>query len=383
MDGLYEKAMKKALSLLDSEAIIFYQKYKWSLQTKDDQKRFQSTYRTTERGRELKLGRYLQLLLFYDRDGCPSLAPLFINGFSSILQDVEHYPEMLFQEDMNIFPEITRRMVTERIFRDMFHLIDVHIDNLMRNRMDLDIDKLKKIYQQDWTRYFASNKDKCAKYLEKLYDAQMCLAAAEHDAEEFVYWLLRCGEMEEELEIKFSESLQKRIKKYDGWLSSNDSEGDQEDSILRPDTATISKTQALSKIREDFENQYISPPLHTTVDDFECWLETRCLPKELKDRLSDEALMESDYWYYFLEDEESLEFLISLMQETQELSMSVTGASAQVVQYISDCCAIRKQDLEFLLSKLYFSENERNLFSKEELNHLYLELSDGEDDLTE
>ena len=85
----YQRGMSKAILLVDSDSIVFYDRYKNLLQYNREISRFLHTFRTEHKGREQKFGRLQQLFLLYDRRKCSNLKNYFKKTFYAFVHLIE------------------------------------------------------------------------------------------------------------------------------------------------------------------------------------------------------------------------------------------------------------------------------------------------------
>ena len=211
----YQKVMAKAVLLLESDSIIFYDKYKQILKYNVGRSLISRTYRVWET--DVGFGRLEQLFLFYDREKCPDLRTWFEKTFITFLQTVDRYPESVLIEDMESFPDAAIHMVREGICEDVNRLISVYMECLMRNRMELSGEVWKQNFIKEWTRYITENKDKISTFLEKYYGAELCLSAASGDKRKFGFLEVMCEDEYKNFDLEISESLRARIQLYHQW----------------------------------------------------------------------------------------------------------------------------------------------------------------------
>lgn len=374
-DALYQEVINKAIMLLDSDSIIFYDRYKEILQFNNEVKRYFQTFRTEQTGAERSLGRWLQLFMLYDRKKCPALKPWFEESFFSLVQGMEQYPESVLSEDLGFFPDVAVQMIEMGICKERERLIDIYMDSLMRNRMELEGGAFEQSCRHEWEQYIEINKEKISAYLQKLYDAELCLAAVQKDAGEFSDWEIQCEEAYHDFGLDLPEALLAKIQKYDLWLT-QEIENEYEEVYDEDTIDELPKHPkwTVNEIKQEFEDGYLDVILPTKVDDLAEWLRNREIPAQIKEVMAAKALTWNKYWSSFMDDEESLDFMIGFIQWNGKLPVDILTASCAVVQYIAEQCKVSKEMLENFLTLMALSGNEEGIFSQSELEQLFPKL---------
>lgn len=380
----YQKVMAKAVLLLESDSIIFYDKYKQILLYGGEGIRFFQTYRTWETGEDAGFDRLEQLFLLYDREKCPDLSAWFEKTFITFVQTVERYPESVLSEDMESFSDAAIQMAREGICEDVNWLISVYMDCLMWNRMELDGKAWKQSFVKEWTRYITENKDKISTYLEKYYGAELCLTAASGLKSEFDYIKLRCEHEYTKFDWEISESLRAKIQLYEQWalgetienwedeMFENDEEDD--DDWENYTHQLEHQTWTLDEIEADFDDGYLNEIQPTPVDNLEEWFWMRGISGQVKNAIMAQELDDHVFWNSFLLKEESLEFVLAFLPWAGELPAGYWTAMAAVVRYMTENCKAPGEMLEHFLTQMALSGNEKGIFSKAELERFCPEL---------
>ena len=371
-DIWYHEVMNKSIMLLDSASIIFYDRYKKILQHNKEMNHYFQTFRTEQTGTEQSFGRWLQLFMLYDREKCSMLKPWFEEHFFSFVQNVEQYPESVLSEDLEFFSDVAVQMIEMGICRDKEWLLDIYMDSLMQNRMELEGGAFERSCRHEWERYIEINKEKISAYLEKLYDAELCLAAVKKDEEEFSDWEIECEEAYHNFGLELPNTLLVKIEKYDQWFTQeigNDS-GDENDEEQNDEYPKRTKW-TVNEIKQEFKDGYLEEILPTEVDDFAEWLRNHEIPVQIKDIMTAEELTWNQYWSSFMDKEESLEFIIGLIQWNENLPVDISVASCAVVRYIAEQCEAPNEVLENFLTQMALSGNEEGIFSQSELEQMF------------
>lgn len=370
-EARYQQVMARAIELLDSETIIFYEKYKKVLWQKEKEEQFSQTYRTKYKAGEYGFGRWQQLFMLYDREKCLDLKVWFNKAFLIMLQLMERFPDSILREDLENFPNAAVRMAQEEKFQNKEKLVIVYIDCLMRNRMELEAGALKQLFIDEWIRYTKLHQKEISAYLEKLYNSQLCLAAARKDEDDFYYWKSKCEDGFLEFGLEIPIFLKNKIKMYDRWIEEGYEE-DGEDEIFNEQPYHTIWT--LTEIEQEFEKGYINEILPTEVENLDDWLWMREIPGQIKSALRAKEIDENMYWSPFMYEEESLEFLIDFIQRAEELPADYLNTCYTVKRYIVERCKVPVEFLESSLMMMALSDKRRGIFSKEELELLCPEL---------
>ncbi len=360
--GLYEKVMEKTIGLIDSASILFYEKYRQVLSANKETDKYHLTYNTDQNCSEYGFGRYFQVMLLYRRNRCLDLKEWFESTFISIVKKIERYPEAVLYEDLQTFPQVALRMVREGICKDIKRMMNVYMDSLMRNREELGGGYFAIHCKSQWNAYKCDNREKIGLYLKRYYQAELCLAAVEKDEEEFEYLLDKCDEDFENYGLEVPEDLQTKRKLYEQWLYMNndDETGGEEENVW-------GWTRNIDEVKREFKEGFLEEILPVGVMDLQTWLEMNRVPADIQSVLEETMGSFNDFWDCFLNDEESLEFLVEFVSFTGCLEDNIFEASKDIVRYMDMKCGLGKEELYGFLDCLSASENEKCIWSAAEL----------------
>lgn len=364
--SLYEKVMVKAISSMESESILFYEKYKRMLSSNKEMDMYYQRYNTHLDCLECGFGRYFQLLLLYQHHSCLNLEEWFESTFLSIMKNIERFPEAVLHEDLEILPKVAVKMYEEGICRDIKWMINVYMDSLMRNREELKGGDFATQYKSQWNAYKCDNWEKIGHYLNRYYQAELCLAAVEKDVYGFSYLEDKCYDDYADYGLEMSEDLQAKIQQYDEWLcmDSNEETFEEEDDEKANKEGRI---YSIEEVEQEFDERYLDEILPTDVEDLKAWLEMNSVPAEIQSILKEAEESLNMFWGCFLRDEESLEFLVEFLPYAGRLADNILEAFRDITHYMEIKCGMGKEELYRFLDLLSTSKSEECIWSDAEL----------------
>lgn len=367
--NLYGEVIEKAAELTDFKSISFFDTHKNTLRYNRELSKFYSRYRTESDYIEIGFGRYMQLLLLYDKDKCSKLRYLVEEIFLMIVSDINRYPEAVLSEDLSIFPGVVVNMVEQRICNKPEEILEIYMNSLMQNRMELDCGDFKR-FNRLWEIYKIQNKEKIGLYLNKFYQAELCSAAVEGDADEFYYWFDRCEEDFQEYGIDIPEKLNVKIQQYDSWLENIEVEDIDNEELEDTDY----RERNIQEIQKYFKEDYIETILIKEVDDVGSWLQINSIPENIQSVIRDIEDKWNEYWIGLIYDEDSLEFLIKFISKVGYLNEEALDAARDVSFYMETECNLSKGQLLRFLMNFDSSDEEESIHSRLELEGLYPEI---------
>ena len=366
-NALYKEVMKKAIKLIRSESILFYDRYMkgFGAHQYQEVEKYHERYNTEMDCSERGFGRYFQLMLLYKNVEDEELQEWFGKKFEDITSEMEKYPEAVLWEDLQTYPEVAEHLEKEGVCRDIKKVIEVYVESLMRNREELDSESFRHSYKGQWEEYVYLNREKIGEYLNRYYRAEFCLAATTNDFEEFYYLENMCEEAFREYKIEKSKDLHEQIKQYAGWLDEKEDE-----KAYKEDESRGKRIQDIEETRIDFNENFLNAIMPTEIDDLGVWLEMKMVPKDTRMILESMWNRRDKFWSIFFYDEESLEFLIAFLEHEGELAKTVGEAINNLVKYMMDGWDISGDELFELLNSLSLIEDEVDVFSDKELEDM-------------
>ena len=364
---LYGDVMKKAIGLIRSESILFYDKHMSGFVSHRyyEISKYYERYSTDSDCSERGFGRYFQIMLLYKNVDDEELQKWFMKKFEDITMVIDRYPESVLWEDLQTYPEVAKHLEEEGVCNDFKRAIEVHMDSVMRNREEIDVDFFRHSYKEGWTEYLDLNREKVGHYLERYYDAEFCLAAATKDSEEFYYLENSSEEIFQECSIEMPESLCAKIRQYGSWLEEEDGEvADKEDEIQKGNIQDIEVTML------DFEENFLNTIMPTEIDDLDIWLDMKMVSNETKSILESAWDRDDKFWSLFFYDEETLEFLIKFLHYQGHLAKTTSEAIDDVVNYMMNECKLSGEELFELLNSISLIDEDIDIFSDEELKDI-------------
>ena len=105
-NNFYLPIMRKAINKIDSESIIFTDKYRYLLADKENAQKFHSLFQTDEVHQENGYGRIINLLCLYKSDSCFELKHWFETKLEEFMCILDRYPGSFLYEDIIAFPNL-------------------------------------------------------------------------------------------------------------------------------------------------------------------------------------------------------------------------------------------------------------------------------------
>lgn len=376
-EEIYGEIYQSAVNKINSDSILFYDKYKMILRYHKEIHKLSERYETEQNYRDIGFGRIFQLILMY-KSGCGQRIKTVLEKlFLSVMRDIERYPELVLSEDLQMLPDVIAAVYKNRICEKADGMLDVYFNSMMRNREPINDTKLREALPDTWKKYVERKRETIAAYLEKYYEAELCTAAVEGESEEFDYQLFQCVEVFEEYGLTIPEELNEKIGLYDTWVS--DSEAEIE--FLEEDYG--SNGQSMEDIHREFQEDFLNLILPTPVEDVEQWMERRAIPSKVKEilkRINEEGHI---FWEDFLHDEESLEFMESFIKCTGDLPEELEDIFKEVARYIEEKSGLNKEMfLEFAAGLEKLPKKDKG-WSAAEVNEIYSGITFENEDFLE
>lgn len=278
---------------------------------------------------------------------------------------MENCPESMLNEDLFGFSTAAKIILGEGICSDMQVVLHTYVSCLMRNRMRINIDELKKVFKLAWHSYFDKHKQTIVAYLEKYYRAEFCVGAIENltfeyaNLEEQYYDDLFAADLE------LLKGVEKFRLEYVKWLFY-----DEEDESEKIENKVETKKQDYKDIIEEFKEMFLSALSPKEVIDIKEYICETGKSMKLYDELS---VLEDDYklrhWGYFITEEYSLEFLISFYKYKGVFSVDFVQAAEDIFDYIEYISDIEKTELIkfFITIPMHEGETYNNIWAEKQL----------------
>ena len=278
------------------------------------------------------------------------------------MHKVEAYPELVLNEDLQVFPEVMIAVYQSKIYKHIFEMLEIYMEILMRNRKPIDDRRIKAAFPDIWGKYVKQYKKQIAGYLEKYYEAELCLAAVAGDGVDFAYQYSCCEECYEMYDIDIPQELHRKIKLYDTWVTES------KDAEEKEEWEYDERIQSVREIRKDFKENFLELILPTRVEDAEQWIEMRTVSPEIKEILRQANERVHIFWNQFTEDEESLEFLEAFVIYTGRLPEKMAEIFSTITGYIEEKSGLTKGNFLKFIALLEGEEN--RVWSKAEIEEL-------------
>ena len=376
-EEIYGEVYRSAVHKINSDSILFYDKYKMILQYHQEIHKLSERFETEQNYRDIGFGRIFQLILMYKKGCGEPVKTILAKFFVSVMRDIERYPELVLSEDLRMVPDVIVAVYKNRICEKTDWMLDVYFNSMMRNREPINDTRLREALPHIWKKYVERKRETIAAYLEKYYEAELCLAAAQGDGEEFDYQLFQCEEDFEEYGLTIPEELNEKIGLYDTWVSGSEEE------IEFPEEDYGSNGQSMEDIHREFKEDFLNLILPTPVEDVKQWMERRAIPSKVKEilkRINEEGHI---FWEDFLHDEGSLEFMESFIKCTGDLPEELEDIFKEVARYIEEKSGLNKEMfLEFAAGLEKLTKNDKS-WSEAEVNEIYSDIIFENEDFLE
>ena len=176
---VYEKIFEKALEAIETDTIVFIERYESLLRHNKELDKYYANYETDLDYRDMGLGREFQIFLLY-KAGCGNkIENIVKDAFSCIMWDICRYPESVLREDLIMLPDVIIAMWQNGICKEVLPALEICMNSWMQNRVSIYEMGLQQQIPQIWDEYVEKHKNEISKYLEKYYDAEICIAAVE------------------------------------------------------------------------------------------------------------------------------------------------------------------------------------------------------------
>lgn len=367
VEELYEAILMRTLKNINSETINFYSEYSSHILSAGEQSILRQNFCMESDWIESEISRWFVLILLYERRKCMYFETSFRHMFAAIMEIMNKYPESILQEELLMFPEVAVHALKEGLYENAEMLISLYIETMMKNRLLLDgYDFVKR---PEWKVYLENNSKELSEYFDKYYRAEMCIAAVRGDMDEFVDLEEEREWKREQYELPEESDVSSYVQKYEGWLEQGEYEDfEEEDDSL---TEVIRLSRKVSEIWEAFREGYVEEILPVKVIDVEDWLNFNPVSKAVKSVLSDREIQENTFWAFFMQDEESIQFLVRLIEEKKQLSKTLLGAIHEMVNFVECQCGITLEEWRQIFSALQLEKHPEYIWSETELKELY------------
>lgn len=346
--GIYEKVFEKAIGSLETESIGFYDKYRMLLVYEDQMKKYYDNYQTDQDYRDVGLGRILQLLTMY-KEGCSKgIKDKIKHLFKSVVIGIVSYPEIVVDEDLRMIPKVITTMYQTGICEQILPMLEIYMDNLMRNRKSISDIQIKRECPNIWKQYIERNEEKIADYLEKYYDTEICLAAVENDMDGYWYATAKCEECYEEYHMIVPETLKQKIELYDSWIEDIENIEETEEISDKNDTTL----ESIETVEEEFEDNYLNVIYPDWIENEEEWEQQIEVLQEVKKEL--QFIDENGHiiWNEFMYDKDSIEFFAEYAKYAESISEDLVVTIRKINQYLTEKCRLDEKELRELAIRL-------------------------------
>ena len=317
-----------------------------------------------------------KLLQLYQEQSCFFLRNAFSAVWAKALERMKKQAEFFSRYDMSLFPQAAVKAVRVGFSEDKGQLLTLYLNCQMRCRMPLAPGELSSVWKKEWEEYRESNRGIIAEYLKKYFRAELCLAAAEDDTEQFEILFEDWKEALEEYGLKFPEEEKALVEMYFGWLTEKPEEDEKRmEEMLR-------RARRVAEIYTDFRQNYLREILPRRVEEPEEWIRESELPKTLKEQVLECYENGNVLWDSFWYEEGALEFLLGLAKK-RRLSEGIWDAAKLICAYIREECGLTQEELEAVFLRLDEKEGRRRVWSKEELCILFPEFWKWEENKAE
>lgn len=361
-EEFYGQLIRQAIQSLDSDVVDFYDLYKITMRVNKEMSKFLQMYRAPLLGSEKNYGRLFQLIMMYDKLRCSEYEEWFRQVFSHITESIMKYPESVSREDLEMYPKAALNAVREGLCDDRRYLLEVYMNSLMKNRIRLKGGTFSREWKQEWESYKKANKDEIERYVRKFYRSECCMCAVRGNVQEFE--LLEFDMHEDFMEYGLDDKAVPEIQKYETWLEAT---VDDENKIEKIDDTIESYQKSITEIYQTFEEDYLYEIQPSEVEDPELWYRLNNISCKLQKSLSELEKNGHLYWDRFIEDEDSLEFLVSFLESGRRISENIMETIREVISYINESSSLDNEEMLQLLRSMASDSNHLRIWSKEEL----------------
>ena len=306
-------------------------------------------------------GRLFQLILMY-KDGCGEKMKTELNRlFLSIMDGIVHYPELILSEDLQMLPEVIVAAYRKGICKKASWMLDVYFNSAMQNREVVSDIQIKRALPDIWKEYVENHRKQISDYLEKYYEAELCLAAVTGDSDEFTYQNFRCVDAYDKYGLQMSQELKKKLELYDTWVTVPE----ETDEFEEPNHER--KEQSAEAIHSDFKENFLDSILPTWVEDTEQWIELRMTSPKVKKILKHVYAEGNIFWDSFLYDEESLKFLEAFIMSAGELPEETAEILRGITRYIEEKSGLDKDVFLEFVTRLEGGKENKKIWSVTEV----------------
>lgn len=379
---IYREIFEKMMGTLDSASICFYDKHIGLLGDNENFKKYHNSFQTQHEYCDVGMGRLFQLMVMY-KDSCGKLIKEKIRRlFYGLMSKIKSYPEIVLSADLHMMPKVIKVMYQTGICEQLMPMLEIYMDSLMRNRKSIWELGIDRDFSFAWEMYVDSHRQQLADYMEKYFNAELCTAAANNDAEDYWARMVECEECYQEYQMKIPDSLCRKIEIYETWIAD---EG--KDEILEKKNKKTVKEKSIEEIQKEFEDDFLQPICRNWIDKTGNWMEERKLSPEFCDCINHIEENEHVIWYEFIGYEETLTFLSDFLEYTGKIQDDIIETLKEIKNFVLRKSKITKEVLLDIVNRLYDAEAQNKIWSQRQLEEICTDLlMDNEnllDDLTE
>ena len=359
----YEEIYQRAMRAIDSESIIFYDRYHSILRYHKEMRKYLGRYVTEQDCRDMGSGRYFQLILLYKKGCGEAVKGKITQLFLRILYQIECYPESVLAEDLGRLPGVMIAAYQKGLCGQVSWMLGVYAESLMRNRMPLVCYEIERAFPGEWERYWEQHRELLADYLEKYCTAELCAAAASGDLMEFSALDSECVDLYEHYHIDLPEALKEKRELYDSWLLEWEDEAEEE----QEKGDILERVKSVSEIRKEFEENFLDEIWqYHDVYDVAAWIESQVMPPKGKEILLEASEKWHILWSQWMDDEDSLGFVTAFIGYVGRLPQEIDEILREMTRYLEERGGIKREDFLEWMNGLEWS-GDRKVWSEREL----------------
>lgn len=362
---IYETIYEKALDAIDTDSILFYDKYKIILQYNDKEiQKYNSNFKTYEKYSDIGMGRFIQLLTMYNTGNDNNIKNKMKQIFMIIMRNINNYPELVLSEDLRVMPEAISVMYKNGLLKNVMPILEIYMDVLMRNWKSIamyDIE-INDDFPDVWEKYLEKHRYEIAQYLEKYYTADICMAAMQDDKEEFECSIVLCEECFFQYKLEIPENLKQKIEIYRSWIEDEDTNNEE---IFFQNNM---KKQDIKEIQNEFEKDFLFPIRPKKVDNLPEWIAQSGIPSEIKSILCSKNLQDDLLLDKFINDEDSLNFLVKFINYEMQLPDNICDITKKFINYVLKQSNLNQEDIYKFIENVNYREN--STWTQEQLKEM-------------
>ncbi len=353
---LYEEYMWKAIDAIDTESLGIKDLYGefWK-----EESPISKIYRSdfVSQGREK--GRWLQLMLYFDAQKSSGVREIIKNKFTHICKALYQYPEHIVRQELELVMDTALKLYGEGVLENIKGILCIYMECIMRNRMPLHLIELNVVCRKEVELYVKENQSSITMYLEKYYDAELCLAAVKNDID--MFYMLYAQMREEWLEFDLSEStwLIGKVEMYETWL--------EERVEVKSGEEYIDGQQEIEEIYSGFREDYVEDAFPDYIEDVSEWI--KCNDEYTEGQKIKAAKIYSSgyFWAKVIKTTDEADFFMKIISKVDKMPEQMVDCVLMIYQYMYEQGELLFHEWCHLFMIMEQADNEYGIISENEL----------------